>query len=146
MRKMIPLLLTMYLMAPVWARIAPINMEDLIQRSDFIAVVDVTDVKEPTEHEQIAGFESIRILKGSLRNGHKLYRGHRPICARPSYKPGRYLLFLREEDDRLVAAYHAYSIIEVKDNTLDWFEEKSSPRRVPSSLQRAEADIKELVK
>ena len=145
MRQKLFFALILILTLPASARIGSIDLEHLVNRSDFIAVVDVTRVRHPNQHEQVASFQSIRVLKGSLRDGHRLYRGHKPRCALESYSPGRYLLFLKRENDYLVAAYHVYSVFEVAENKLDWFEAPSSKRRQEASLQRAEADIRRVL-
>lgn len=145
MRPSLLLILMILLTLSASARIGSIGLEDLVKRSDFIAIVDVTEVKHPSEHAQVASFESIRVLKGSLLDGHRLYRGHKPRCAQESYSPGRYLLFLRKEKNNLVAAYHAYSVFEVSQNKLDWFESLHSKRRERASLKRAEKDIERVL-
>jgi len=145
MRQKLSIFLVLLLSMSVSARIGPINLEDLVERSDLVVVVDVVEVQAPTEKERVASFESIRVLKGSLQQGHQLYRGNRRICAGPNYRPGRYLLFLGQEGGDFVAAHHAYSVFEVKNNKLDWFVEENSPQRRESTLEKAEADIEEVL-
>jgi hypothetical protein len=144
--KKILFIITLLLALPAWARIGAINLPDLVKCSDFIAVVNVLKVEQPSGDEQLASFEPVEILKGDMTQGEQIYRGHLPICAKPSYQPGRYLLFLRRNEGQLIAAYHAYSIFEVKNNTLDWFVSRDSKSRKRASLKQAVADIRAFVK
>jgi hypothetical protein len=123
--------------------------EEMVGRADHIAVMtieapQVVSVKgHHWTYSQKAPAVVERNIKGSLPRNVNLYGGEDFICARVNYSPGRYLVFLRRDEDLLVGANWYLSLNPVEEGEVRWqhYHATSSPLR---PFQPLEAAIREI--
>ncbi|MBZ0184961.1 MAG: hypothetical protein K8F91_01825 [Candidatus Obscuribacterales bacterium] len=125
-------LLSPHTLLPVRAKAAFKTRDNMIDNASVIALVDIEKV-EPASvkgslwtYSQIARARPVKVLKGSMPDNARLYGQENFRCAQVIYKPGRALVFLSMEGDRLVGNNWGLSVREVKNNSLEWFIDNNS--------------------
>ena len=101
--------------------------EEMIERAEAIAIVNVTRV-EKTEtkgkhwiYSEIAHATVEQTLKGTLPQTVKLYGGEDFICAQVHFAAGRYFVFLRRDGELLVGCNWHLSVRPIKDGQAEWY-------------------------
>ncbi len=101
--------------------------KEMIERSEAIAIVAIARVEEtetkaePFDYRQIAHATVEQILKGTLPQTITLYGMESFICAQVRFAPGRYLVFLRRDGERLVGVNWHFSARPLRENQIEWY-------------------------
>ena len=101
--------------------------EEMIERSEAIAIVDITNVEnkmtrsKPFNYRQIADANVLQVFKGSLPQNLKLHGMEDFICAQVNFSPGRYLVFLNRDGDLWAGSNWYLSARPIKDNLVEWY-------------------------
>jgi hypothetical protein len=109
--------------------------DDMIDRAEFIAIVNVTRV-DKTEvkgthwtFSEVAHANVEQTLKGELPKNVKLHGGEDFICAQVNFKPGRHLVFLRRDGDLLIGCNWHLGVRSIKGAEVEWFEKGTDIER-----------------
>ncbi len=123
----------------------------MIEQAEFIVIVDISKV-EPTKekrngwtYSEVALATVEETIKGSLPKNVKLYGGENFICAQVRYKPGRYLVFLRRDEELLRGVNWHLGVRAIKENKVDWFVDDKKLELKESLLPDVLTEIKKLV-
>ena len=112
---------------PVFGKAYFASEEEMIQRSDAIAIVTIAQVDDTqgkgktwTYHQRahvIVG----RTLKGTLPPEISLYGKEDFICAQIHFKPGQFLVFLRKDADLLTGSNWHLSVRPINGTQIEWY-------------------------
>ncbi len=114
----------------VWAKAYFADAKEMVEQSVAIAIVDIESVKAVEEKGSIwtyrerAQAKVQQQLKGSLPKNVQLFGQETFICAQVRFQPGRYLVFLKRDGDKLVGANWHLSVRPIKDGQVEWFSGK----------------------
>jgi len=109
------------------AKAAYADEEQMIERAEVIAIVNVTRVEKAETkgahwtYSEIANATVEQTLKGTLPQSVKLYGGEDFICAQVHFAVGRYIVFLRRDGDLLVGCNSHLSVRPIKDKQAEWY-------------------------
>jgi len=109
------------------AKAAYADEEQMIERAEVIAIVNVTRVEKATTkgthwtYSEIAHATVEQTLKGTPPQTVKLYGGEDFICAQVHFPVGRYLVFLRRDGEVLVGCNWHLSVRPIKDKQAEWY-------------------------
>lgn len=128
------------------------SAQEMVQGSVAIAILDISKVEaietkgEHWTYRERAQATVARTLKGSLPQNVQLFGNETFICAQVRFQPGRYLVFLRKDGEKLVGANWHLSVRPIKDDEVEWY---SGKQRLDLSWQPLSAvvqQISELIK
>ena len=101
--------------------------DEMIQRSEVIAIVDISTVEDIqmkgdhwTYRRRAIGTVH-RTMKGSLPREVSLYGDENFICAQVKFQPGRFLVFLNHDGSLLVGSNWHFSVRPVRDSQVEWY-------------------------
>jgi len=121
--------------------------QEMVQGSVAIAILDISKVEEVEatgEHwtyRERAQATVDQTLKGSLPQQVQLFGNETFICEQVRFQPGRYLVFLRRDGEKLVGANWHLSIRPIKDGQVEWY---SGKQRLDLSWQPLSAVVKQV--
>jgi hypothetical protein len=114
----------------VFAKAAYLGAEQMVTGSVAIAVVNISRV-DPVEtkgahwtYGERAEATVERTPKGSLPQQVQLFGNENFICAQVRFQPGRYLVFLKKDGEKLVGANWHLSARLIKDDKIEWYSGK----------------------
>jgi hypothetical protein len=99
---------------------------EMLKQAEIIALVDITKVESAKAkgktwtYSEVASAKAERVLKGKLPNEVKLYGRENFICAQVRYQPGKFLVFLRHDEDMLVGVNWHLGVRPVSGETVEW--------------------------
>ena len=120
----------MALPAPVSAKARFLGMTELVETADVIAVVEVTETREVEQvgehwtYRQEADVTRVKMIKGRLPAFFRIHAQKDFICARASYEPGRYLVFLRAEKDLYTPVNHHLGALQIDEDQVSWYADR----------------------
>lgn len=126
--------------------------QEMVQGSVAIAILDISKVEaveakgDHWTYRERAHATVDRTLKGSLPQRVQLFGNETFICAQVRFQPGRYLVFLRKDGEKLVGANWHLSVRPIKDDQVEWY---SGKQRLDLSWQPLSAvgeQVSELIK
>jgi len=126
--------------------------QEMVQGSVAIAILDISNVEavevkgDHWTYRERAQATVDRTLKGSLPQQVQLFGNETFICAQVRFQPGRYLVFLRKDGEKLVGANWHLSVRQIKDDQVEWY---SGKQRLDLSWQPLSAvveQVSELIK
>jgi hypothetical protein len=118
--------------------------QEMVQGSVAIAILDISKVEavevkgDHWTYRERAQATVARTLKGSLPQQVQLFGHETFICAQVRFQPGRYLVFLRKDGEKLVGANWHLSVRPIKDDQVEWF---SGKQRLDLSWQPLSAVV-----
>jgi hypothetical protein len=101
--------------------------EEMIQRSEMIAIVDISSVEDTQTkrdhwtYRRKANGTVHQALKGSLPREVSLYGDEDFVCAQVKFQPGRFLVFLSHDGDLLVGSNWHLSVRPLKGTQIEWY-------------------------
>ncbi len=99
----------------------------MIERAEFIAVVEISKVEEvdvKTErwgYRQVAHATVVQKLKGNLPPVVKMHGLESFICAHVQFQPGKFLVFLERDAGLLVGCNWHFSVRPIADGKVEWY-------------------------
>jgi hypothetical protein len=136
-------------LAPAGAKYWASSKAELIKEAAVIAVVEVTEVAKANvadgtrTYEQQARARPVNVLKGQLPKQFEILAKENYDCAQSSYKPGRYLVFLKPVDSvrYATASFHMGQFL-IQDDRVLWFEGESRTKKRITPLETVLGDLK----
>lgn len=110
-----------------FAKAAFAGEEQMIERAEIIAIVNVTSVEkaetkgEHWTYSEVADATVETTLKGKLEKTVKLHGGEDFICAQVHFKEGRHIVFLRRDGKLLVGCNWHLGVRPIKDKQAEWY-------------------------
>ena len=136
----------------VFGKAAYHGKTEMVISAEAIAVVTISKV-EPAKakrkswtYSEAATAKVEQVLKGSLARQIVLHGGEDFICAQVRYNPGRYIVFLRHDEDLLVGENWHLGVREIKNDTVEWFKDDKSLELKSARLEEVLKEITSLVK
>lgn len=132
---LVPALLGSAAVRPYYA-----SKPEMIARSTAIAVVEVTDVSPARArgaswtYSQVAEATVIETVTGTLPGRIRIYAQENFICARIDFRPGRYLVFLREDGGLLAGSNWYLSARPVESGMVEWYANDTDRGDHPSRI------------
>ena len=105
--------------------------DEMIEKADVIAIVDITEVYKTNvkgkywTYSQMATANVEEVLRGDIPKEISIYGMEDFICAQCRYKVGKFLVFLKYDNNLLVGSNWHFSIRPIKNNTVEWYKEGS---------------------
>lgn len=137
-----------------FAKAAFCGFEEMVRRSDVIALVDVTEIKEkPVQgstwtYGQTIIAKPVEVLKGRVQSPLSIYGMENFICAQCRFAKGPQLVFLKKDGDLLAGSNWHLSVRPVENGQIAWFKNSTSLELVPAPasdvLSQVRAEIKRL--
>lgn len=99
----------------------------MIERAEFIAVVDIAKVEEVEvktqkwTYRQAAHGKTVELLKGNLPPLVSMHGNESFICAQVRFEPGRFLVFLQRDAGLLVGCNWHFSVRPIRDGKVEWY-------------------------
>jgi hypothetical protein len=152
LRRLLPLLLILLaLPGVVQARAYYAPKAEMIQRAEVIALVQIlmvekTDTKRKSwTYRQKATARVEQVLKGKVPQEITLYGQEDFICGQCRFAPGRYLLFLKRDEDLLVGSNWQFSIRPITGDQVEWYAGDKSLELKPAPLAGVLQEIRRLL-
>ncbi|MBL4850443.1 MAG: hypothetical protein JKY65_33415 [Planctomycetes bacterium] len=114
--------------------------EELLAKAPLIALVEVTSVAAVDTkgkfwtYRQQAQATLVQSVRGEVPARFSIHAQKSFICARASYTPGRYLVFLQREGALYTTLNHQFGQFAVKEGRLEFFQEGASLERKEEAL------------
>jgi len=107
-----------------------LSMDQHISLSEMIAVVEIIDVTElPDPYDarprsmyqpQSATAEVVAVLKGNMEKRIVILNEQRHVCDRATLRPGRFLVFLRRKEQKVVLTNGRHSLRPIQGENVEW--------------------------
>jgi hypothetical protein len=104
----------------------------MIQKAEFIAIVDITSVEavetktEQFDFRERAQGKVVQMIKGQLPPSIVMHGNENFICAQVRYQPGRYLVFLERQAGLLTGCNWHLSVRPIKEDKVEWYAKAES--------------------
>ena len=128
------------------------NKTEMIFESDAIAIVNITKVEKTEKqgkswtYHQKASATIEQCLKGEVKGTIEIYGMENFECAQCNYEAGRFIVFLRKQEDFWTGANWNLGICPIKDDNVQWFrDDKTIFEMKKTPLQDAVDEISLLV-
>ncbi|MBT8037088.1 MAG: hypothetical protein KJO21_06050 [Verrucomicrobiae bacterium] len=140
-----------------------LKRSELINKAEAIAIIDLGELVNPGKdkddlfsasgegvrgklwsYTQKSKAKVVKLLAGKLPKEFFLYGGETFICAQCRLKKGRYLAFLRKDEEYWVGANWHLSLRPIKDNQVEWY--VSEEQRFPMKYQDMQVVMKQIAK
>jgi hypothetical protein len=114
-----------------FGKAALFGFSKMVEMSEVIAVVDVTDIKtveikgKQWTYRQRVSAKVIETLKGTPGKEIDIFGLEDFICAQCEFQKGKQLVFLKRDGDLLIGANWHLSIRPIQNDILDWFQKES---------------------
>jgi hypothetical protein len=151
-RKLLAVMLGLVVPFVAFGKAAYHGKTNMVSSAEVIAVVTISKVESTTAkrkgwtYSEAATAKVEQVLKGSLPRQVVLYGGENFICAQVRYKPGRYIVFLRHDEDLLVGENWHLGVREIKDDNVEWFKDDASLDLKSTKVDEVLKEIAALVK
>ena len=125
---------------------------EMIKQAEVIALVEITKVDSKQTkgktwtYNEVASAKVHQVLKGELANEVKLYGKENFICAQVSYKPGKFLVFLRRDKELLVGVNWHLGVRPISGETIEWLDDKKVLNTKTQDLKTVLKEIETAVK
>lgn len=135
MRKILLITTVLLLIASVvYAKAYYAPKNEMIEKAEIIAVVDITEIKdvkikgEHWTYGQKATGKVEQLLKGKIPSKITIYGMENFICAQCRYEVGKFLVFLKHDNDLLVGSNWQFSIRPIKNDKVEWYKKDADDR------------------
>jgi len=114
----------------------------MLQRADFIAIVEITKVEktekktEGFDYSEVAQARVVQRIRGELPDNLQLHGGENFICAQVHFQPGRFLVFLKLENGLFTGCNWHLSVRPIQGEQVEWY---AKPEGIELSWQPLEA-------
>jgi hypothetical protein len=121
--------------------------QEMVQGSVAIAILDISKVEaveakgDHWTYRERAQATVDRTFNGSLPRQVQLFGNETFICEQVRFQPGRYLVFLRKDGEKLVGANWHLSVRPIKDGQVEWY---SGKQRLDLSWQPLSAVVEQV--
>jgi len=125
------------------------DKEKMILKSDFIAIVNITNVifieTDKQYRNQEANASVNKILKGNTENNITFFVPCFFPCAVASVKKGPYIVFLKHEKNKLSGVNWGLSYRPIKNNKVEWYSNEDTLKLEEKDFVEVIEDITEVI-
>lgn len=133
----------------VFAKAYFAGKEEMILKSDFIAIVNITDVvsmeTDKQYGDQKANASVNKILKGNAENNITFSIPCFFPCAIISVEKGLHIVFLKHEENKLSGVNWLFSYRPIKNNKVEWYSNDDTLKLEEKDLGKVIEDITEVI-
>jgi hypothetical protein len=128
------LMLVAFLPRDVYAKAYFAMKDEMIEKADIIAVVDIVKVEKIESkgsvwtYSQKAIAKVEQLLKGKIPKEVNIYGMEDFICAQCHYEVGKFLLFLKYDKKLLTGSNWQFSIRPIKKDKVEWYKKGGDDR------------------